>query len=488
MVEGVVVAEHGVIRIRNTLGREIQYFTPFNPPLVKMYVCGPTPYDYTHIGHARSFVAFDGVKRYLQLRGYDVYHIQNITDIDDKIINKSRETGLDWREVADTYTRDYMDSLQKLKLRIDLHPKVTNHIKEIIEFIEKLLEKGYAYVAPSGSVYFEVDKYQGYGELSGRKTRDSWTQEEEFIQEKKKPYDFALWKAAKPGEPSWESPWGRGRPGWHIECSVMSTRYSGGRLDIHGGGMDLIFPHHENERAQSEAYLGTSPWVKYWMHTGYLTIEGEKMSKSLGNIIALKDALREWGPGTLRLWLLSGHYRTQLEYSEQSLTQAGRLLARLRDIAYKLQRRLEKDEPIHYLEGKDVDVLHNVDSVILGWHSEMSNDFNFAGALRQVWELTNLYYKYLEQSESKALLARAYTALLHFNKVYAVLDDILAPEEAIRPKEDELGNLIDLIVEVRGELRKRKMYDLADSIRARLNELGIQLMDHKNKTTWRRVS
>lgn len=479
------MARPTAIRVRNTLGRRIEEFEPFNPPLVKMYVCGPTPYDYTHIGHARSFVAFDGIKRYLQLRGYDVYHIQNITDIDDKIINKSRETGKSWREIADTYTRDYLEALKQLRIRIDVHPRVTDHIKEIVEFTEKLIEKGYAYVAPSGSVYFDVDKYPGYGELSGRKNKESWTQEEEYAREKKNPYDFALWKAAKPGEPYWESPWGKGRPGWHIECSVMSIKYAGGRLDIHGGGMDLIFPHHENERAQSEAYLGTSPWVKYWLHTGYLTIEGEKMSKSLGNIIALRDALREWGAGTLRLWLLSGHYRTQLEYSEQSLNQARRLLSRLRDAAFKLQKRLAEDEPIHYIQGKDLEVIREIDSIILEWHREMSSDFNLAGALRQAWELTNLYYKEIEHSESRALLYKAYQALIQMNKVYAVLDDILAPEEAARPEEDLLGGIIDLVVEVRGELRKRKMYDLADTIRARLAELGIQLLDQKDKTTWR---
>lgn len=479
------MARPTAIRVRNTLGRRIEEFEPFNPPLVKMYVCGPTPYDYTHIGHARSFVAFDGIKRYLQLRGYDVYHIQNITDIDDKIINKSRETGKSWREIAYTYTRDYLEALKQLRIRIDVHPRVTDHIKEIVEFTEKLIEKGYAYVAPSGSVYFDVDKYPGYGELSGRKNKESWTQEEEYAREKKNPYDFALWKAAKPGEPYWESPWGKGRPGWHIECSVMSIKYAGGRLDIHGGGMDLIFPHHENERAQSEAYLGTSPWVKYWLHTGYLTIEGEKMSKSLGNIIALRDALREWGAGTLRLWLLSGHYRTQLEYSEQSLNQARRLLSRLRDAAFKLQKRLAEDEPIHYIQGKDLEVIREIDSIILEWHREMSSDFNLAGALRQAWELTNLYYREIEHSESRALLYKAYQALIQMNKVYAVLDDILAPEEAARPEEDLLGGIIDLVVEVRGELRKRKMYDLADTIRARLAELGIQLLDQKDKTTWR---
>ncbi len=472
------------IRVRNTLGRRLEVFQPFNPPTVKMYVCGPTPYDYTHIGHARSFVAFDGVKRYLQLRGYDVFHIQNITDIDDKIINRAAKEGTSWRKVADKYTRDYLEALDQLRIRIDVHPRVTDHIREIIEFVQALIDKGYAYVAPSGSVYFEVDKYPDYGRLSGRTSKDQWGQEEEYAREKKKPYDFALWKAAKPGEPSWESPWGRGRPGWHIECSVMSTRYAGGRLDIHGGGMDLVFPHHENERAQSEAYLGESPWVRYWLHAGYLTIEGEKMSKSLGNIISLRDALREWGPGPLRLWLLSGHYRTQLEYSEQSLNQAKRLHDRMRSVAQELQRRLEKSEPAHYLQDKDLRLLGETTRILHNWHAEMSNDFNYAGAIRWAWELTNLYYRDLAHTESRTVLEAAYKALTQMNKVYAVLDDILEPERAA---EDLATPLIDLIVEVRAELRKRKMYDLADTIRDKLSSLGIQLLDKGGETEWRRV-
>ena len=476
---------NSTIKVRNTLGRRLEVFQPFDPPLVRMYVCGPTPYDYTHIGHARSFVAFDGIKRYLQLRGYDVLHIQNITDIDDKIINKSKETGRDWQEIAEYYIKDYLDALKALKIKIDIHPRVTHHIKEIIEFIEKLIEKGYAYVSESGSVYFDVDKYPDYGRLSGRFQKETWSQEEEYTREKKKPYDFALWKASKPGEPSWESPWGRGRPGWHIECSVMSTRYAGGKLDIHGGGMDLIFPHHENERAQSEAYLGESPWVKYWLHTGYLTIEGEKMSKSRGNIIILKEAIKEWGPETLRLWFLSGHYRTQLEYSEQSLSQAKRLLARLKDIAQKIQRRMEKEDYAYYINNADLETLIAIRERLRLWHEEMSNDFNMAGALREVWELTNIYYKNLETSDSLAPLWSFYNALHQINKVYAVLDDILLPEKAVRPFEDIVSDLLDLIIEIRGELRTRKIYDLADTIRARLASLGIELFDYKEKTEWR---
>ncbi len=472
------------IRVRNTLGRRLEVFSPRSPPQVNMYVCGPTPQDYTHIGHARTFVAFDAIKRYLALRGYSVFHIQNITDIDDKIINKAREEGKSWREVSDYYTRDYLQQLNRLGVRIDIHPRVTDHIKEIIEFIQHLIEKGYAYVAPSGSVYFEVDKYPDYGRLSGRTSREQWRQEEEHLGEKKSPYDFALWKAAKPGEPWWDSPWGKGRPGWHIECSVMSTRYSGGYLDIHGGAMDLIFPHHENERAQSEAYLGVSPWVKYWMHTGYLTIEGEKMSKSLGNIIILRDAIDKWGPGPLRLWLLSAHYRTQLEYSNQSLEQAKRLYDRLRDIAEDLMRRVEKSEPTHYLQDKDLGVLIEVRRIGMEWHKSMSMDFNFGEAAKSLWGLTRVYYKDIKHSESQAILLYTLKLLNEFNTVYSFGDDILTG--AHKALGDELVEpLIDLIVEVRGELRRRKMYDLADTIRSRLLSLGVKLLDYRDRTEWR---
>ena len=471
------------ILVRNTLGRRLEAFQPRRPPLVKMYVCGPTPYDYTHIGHARTFVAFDAIKRYLGLRGYSVLHIQNITDIDDKIINRARETGKSWREIADYYTRDYLEQLDKLKVRVDIHPRVTDHIREIIDFVQKLIDKGYAYVAPSGSVYFEVDKYPDYGRLSGRLSKDQWRQEEEVLREKKSPYDFALWKAAKPGEPSWPSPWGPGRPGWHIECSVMSTRYAQGPLDIHGGAMDLIFPHHENERAQSEAYLGTTPWVKYWLHTGYLTIEGEKMSKSLGNIIVLREAINKWGPGPLRLWLLSGHYRKQLEYSEQALQQATRLYQRVRAMAESLERRLRKTEPTHYLQDKHLPLLQEIHRIHYNWHREMSNDFNLAGAQRWLAELVKLYNKELEHEESQALLLAAYKTLVDMNKVYAIVDDILeAPEKTLQVQAEPL---IDLIVQVRSELRKRKMYDLADTIREQLAKQGIQLLDKKDKTEWR---
>ncbi|MCE4610931.1 MAG: cysteine--tRNA ligase [Desulfurococcales archaeon] len=472
------------IRVFNTLGRRLEVFEPYITGRVGMYTCGPTVYDYTHIGHARTFTAFDAMKRYLWLRGYSVLHVQNITDIDDKIINRAREEGRDWKEIVDYYTKDYLEMMEKLNIRIDIHPRVTSHIKEIIEFVESLIEKGYAYATPSGNVYFEVDKYPDYGRLSRRTSREAWRQEEEYLQEKKKPYDFALWKAAKPGEPSWESPWGPGRPGWHIECSVMSMRYLGRKIDIHGGGVDLVFPHHENERAQSEALTGEK-WVKYWLHVSYLTIRGEKMSKSLGNIIPLREALAKWGSGPLRLWLLSSHYRHNLDYSEEALKQYTQLYNRLRAVAERVARRLEKSEPSHYLEEKDLSTLGRLRSLITGWHEAMSNDFNFGAAAKYLWEFTTTYFREVEASESSALLSVAWKFIVDTNRVYAYADDIVGG--AWRVGEGLEEPLIDLIVEVRSKLREKKMYDLADYIRERLAVMGIQLLDYGLRTEWRRV-
>lgn len=467
------------IRVRNTLGRRLELFEPVKPPFASMYVCGPTPYDYTHIGHARTFAVFDAIKRYLGLRGFSVYHVQNITDIDDKIINRAREEGRGWEEVVEEYTRDYMQMLEALKVRIDLHPRVTAHIRDIIEFIQGLIDKGYAYVAESGSVYFDVDKFPDYGRLSGNLSREAWRQEE-FLREKRSPYDFALWKAAKPGEPSWDSPWGRGRPGWHIECSVMSSRYLGSSIDIHGGGVDLVFPHHENERAQSESYFNTRPWVKYWLHTSYLTIGGEKMSKSLGNIIPFKDAQSRWGSGPLRLWLLSAHYRSNLDYNEQGLEQSLRLYERLRDIASRVTRRLERGEPTHYLDSRGLEVLRSLKAIHSSWHEALSDDFNLGLAMRWVWEFTNTYYRDVEASESHSVLLYTYRVLYELNRVYAVLDDIIEAPKALGIE----GDLLELIVQVRSELRARRMYDLSDAIRDRLSKLGIKLVDYRDRTEW----
>jgi len=464
-----------VIRLYNTFGRKIEDFNVENNT-VRMYVCGPTVYDYVHIGHGRTFVAFDAISRYLKLRGFNVIRVQNITDIDDKIINKSKETGKSWEEIVDDYSRDYIDNLNALKVKIDLHPRVSNHINEIIDFIQKLIDKGNAYIAPSGSVYFDVDTYSKYGELSNTK-KEEWNQGEEFIKEKRHAYDFALWKSKKPGEPFWKSPWGEGRPGWHIECSTMSTRYLGESFDIHGGGMDLIFPHHENERAQSESYTGKL-WVRYWMHVAFLTIKKTKMSKSLGNIIPLKDAIRSYGPSVLRYWFLSSHYRSQVDFNEDSLEQSKASLNRLKD-AMSIIRNILSEGPKSYSTDEDIKIQKNIVSEIEKFHESMSDDFDTANALSHIHNIASIIFSKLENTRDFMGASIAFDAFRQFNEVFGVMD------EEFSLAYDRLSKIIDSIVEIRNELRAKKMYDLSDEIRSILENNGIKILDSKEKSTWR---
>ena len=470
------------IKIYNTLSRRLEILEPLEPGFIKMYVCGPTVYDYNHLGHGRTYVLFDSFKRYLVLRGYHVKHVVNITDIDDKIIRRAKEEGRDWKDVANEYTKDYFYIMDKLNIHVDIHPRVTDHIKEIIEFIQLLIDKGYAYVANSGSVYFDVDKYDDYGRLSGRVDKQLWSQEQEFISEKKNPYDFALWKAAKPGEPWWESPWGKGRPGWHIECSVMSSRYLGKQFDIHGGGTDLIFPHHENERAQSEAALGVRPWVKYWMHIGMFTIRGDKMSKSLGNIIPLREAFKKWSPEAIRLFYLSLHYRKPQDFTEEGIHQSQLFYERLVATVNLLNKLSCESIDPHKLSDSDLEILSRLLDNRRKFHEALSNDFNTALALAAVRELTNIVFKDIQYNPKYTLVMKAYQLLREYNTVLGVLDKhFIKPSEELKTLLDEV---ISVIVEVRKELRKRKEYDLADRIRSELEKKGVRLLDKGLETTW----
>jgi len=469
-----------VLRVYNTLSRSLEAFEPIRPGRVTMYVCGPTVYDYTHPGHARTYVAFDVIKRYIRMLGYDVLHVQNITDIDDKIINRAREEGRDWRSIADEYTRDYLEALSRLNIRVDLHPRVTSHVREIVEFIGLLLEKGHAYVAPSGSVYFDVDSYGDYGQLSRRLGREEWRQEE-FAGEKKNPYDFALWKAAKPGEPYWESPWGPGRPGWHIECSTMATLYLGAGIDIHGGGSDLIFPHHENERAQSEAALGVRPWVRYWLHTGMLQVGGGKMSKSLGNIVQLRELLSRWGPEAVRLWLATTHYRSVVSFGEEPLRQARANYERLADSVQALKALLEREEYSFSLSDGGRRLLQRMAEIREGFHRAMCDDFNTSEAFRHVYELTGLVFSEVVNRPEAAVVAKALALMEEFNGVLGVLDKFFAAGAELLPAE----RLVDLLVETRRRLREARLYSLSDWIRDQLLKLGIKLYDRGPETEWR---
>jgi len=468
--------------VYNTLSKTKEIFKPLEPPLVKIYVCGPTPYDHTHVGHARTYISFDLIRRYLEYKGYSVYHVMNITDIDDKIIRRARELNIEWTEIPKIYTKEFLDVLNKLNIKMPhVMPRVTEHINDIIEFIKVLIDKGYAYES-SGSVYFEVDKFPDYGKLSGIAGREEWRQEEDVIKEKKKPYDFALWKKAKPGEPYWDSPWGLGRPGWHIECSVMSSRYLGSQFDIHGGGRDLIFPHHENEIAQSEAYFGVKPWVKYWIHVGYLTIQGEKMSKSLGNIIPVYEVLSKYEPEVLRLYLLSTHYRSPLDFTWEGLEQSKAVLKRLENLVKMVKAHLEELEPPARASKDSREIIESLNRLHTGFFESLDDDFNTTKAMPYLHEFITLSNKYLMEKPEYPVVLKIYEMLVDFNKVLGVLDKHLKPPAIIG--EELVRELVKIIVHVRQIHRSRKEYEIADWIRSELSKLGIKLIDKKDKTIW----
>ena len=431
------------MKVFNTLSGQKEEFLPQGDE-AKMYVCGVTPYDNCHIGHAMSYIIFDVIRRYLRFRGYKVKYVQNITDIDDKIIDRATKLGITPAELAQKYTDSYFEDMDALNIeRADIYPRATGEIAKIIEVIQGLIDKGYAYPA-GGSVYFRVRNVPDYGKLAHRNLAEVMAVAcVEPGEDKEHPMDFALWKASKPGEPWWESPWGRGRPGWHIECSAMSLKYLGDTLDIHGGGQDLIFPHHQNEIAQSEGFTGKKPFVKYWLHNGLVQLGEEKMSKSLGNLITIKQALENYSPDAIRIFILSSHYRSPLTYSEEALGAA-------EGGAERLWQANEREG-----RGKQLDWSKLVEHQRQRFIEAMDDDFNTAQAVAVLFDLARYINRLGDEGYS----------VIHGQQLLAELAGVLGL--TLKPPEKPLLNaepFIELLISIRDQLRKAKQRQLADEI------------------------
>ncbi len=468
-----VGGENMGLKVYNTLTRQKEDFVPLQPDEVKMYVCGPNLYGPAHVGHAMSYIVFDTIKRYLRYRGYRVKHVQNFTDIEDRIIETARSLDTSVRELADQYIARFFAEMDALNVqRADYHPRATEVIPKIIEIIQGLIEKGYAYEI-DGDVYFRVTRFPDYGKLSKRSLEQMEAGARVEVDERKEhPMDFALWKASKEGEPSWDSPWGKGRPGWHIECSAMSMQFLGEQLDIHGGGQDVIFPHHENEIAQSEAYTGKMPFVKYWIHNALLRLrEGdEKMTRHLGNFISVQEALQKYSTDAIRLFILSSHYRSPLTWKEENVLAAERGAERLRAAL--------KDYSAPPPANPGDALCEEADAARREFIAAMDDDFNTPRAIAQVFELARMINQARDSGVSADSLAYAQSILKE-------LTDVLGLTLKGLPGPTEAEPFIALLVEVRSQLRAAKQWALADRIRERLAELGVILEDGPEGTTWK---
>lgn len=443
-----------------------------------MYVCGPTTYNFIHLGNARPLVVFDTIRRYLKYRGYVVTYVQNFTDVDDKIINRAREEGIDAAALAQRYIDEYFIDADALGVvRADLHPRVSQHMPEIIEMVSKLVEKGHAYQL-DGDVYFRVGSFPTYGKLSGRSLEEMLMGARVEINDRKEqPVDFALWKKAKPGEPSWDSPWGKGRPGWHIECSAMSMKYLGASFDIHGGGADLTFPHHENEVAQSEAYSG-QPFVRYWLHNGFITVNKEKMSKSLGNFFIVRDILDKFSAQVVRFYLLSTHYRSPLDFDDSKLQEAGRALDRIKTTWLLLKEAVGKAD--HEAELSDRDIIDKLSLLQSEFVLAMDDDFNTSLAISHIFEMAHEINKYLAGENITDRVIELATGLL------AETTNVLGLDLKTKNHDRGLiGELTQVLIGIRNEARKGKDFATSDIIRDLLGGQGIMLEDSKEGTRFR---
>ncbi|USK75179.1 cysteine--tRNA ligase [Peribacillus frigoritolerans] len=462
------------IKIYNTATRKKETFVPIEEGKVKMYVCGPTVYNYIHIGNARPAIVFDTVRRYLDYRGYDVQFVSNFTDVDDKLIRAAKELGEDVPTISERFIKAYFEDVSALGCKkADAHPTVMENMDAIIEFISALIEKGFAYES-EGDVYYRTRKFDGYGKLSHQSIDELRVGARIEIGEKKQDaLDFALWKAAKDDEISWESPWGKGRPGWHIECSAMVKKYLGDTIDIHAGGQDLAFPHHENEIAQSEALTGKT-FANYWMHNGYINIENEKMSKSLGNFVLVHDIIQKHDPQVLRFFMLSVHYRHPINYSEEVLENVKASLERLRTSYQNLKHRLQVSDGL--TENNDV-WLEKLNDLHEQFIKEMDDDFNTANAISMLFELSKQANYYLMEKNTDTEVIDAF--LDKFNTLFSVLG--LSLEE-----EGLLDEEIEGLIQQRIQARKDRNFGLSDEIRDRLKNMNIILEDTPQGTRWKR--
>lgn len=479
------------LKLFNTLTKKKEEFTAREPNKVSMYVCGPTTYNYIHLGNARPIVVFDTVRRYLTYRGYDVTYVQNFTDVDDKIIKRASEEKEDPFKLAQKYITEYFTDADALNVqRADVHPQVTTHMGDIIHMVQVLIDKGFAYEV-NGDVYFDVRKFEPYGKLSGRSIDDLKAGARVEVDERKQdPLDFALWKAAKSGEPSWDSPWGKGRPGWHIECSAMSLKYLKDGFDIHGGGCDLIFPHHENEIAQAEAFSGKE-FVKYWLHNGFITINQEKMSKSLGNFFLVRDVLKKFSPDIVRFYLLSTHYRSPLDFDDEKLNVAQKGLERIRTSLRLAEETLASCERANS-EGQATGIdefKNNMVEAKKKFIEAMDDDFNTALAIAAIFDLCREINSFVNNDKlvPGALMAEPLREVINiFNEFDQVLG-MIRPFEKDNQDDGMVDKLMQIIIDIRQDARKNKNWATADAIRDKLKEIGLVIEDTPHGVRWKKI-
>jgi cysteinyl-tRNA synthetase len=466
-----------VLRIYNTRTRAVEEFKPERGNRVYMFVCGPTVYDHSHIGHARTYLAYDIIARYLRAKGYSLFYLMNITDVDDKIINRANEAGQDPIKMADSFTKEFMRDMEALGITsVNLYAKASEHVPEIIAQISTLMSKGFAYQV-DGDVYYDVSKFADYGKLSGQKIDELATHRIDPDPRKRSVVDFALWKAQKPGEPFWESPWGKGRPGWHIEDTAITTNYFGPTYDIHGGGLDLIFPHHEAEIAQAEAATGVKPLVRFWVHGGLLMIRGERMGHSMGNFITIAELVHKHDPEALRLYFAMRHYRTPLSFDEENITQAEQVLDKLRSVYNQFQALLNSKSFMAQSSAK-AEVSQLSLKAVEDFDNSMNDDFNTPRALAALIS----YSKAIEPYTSRGLDRESVEQVLHtFNYVGSVFGIL---SSSTRQRTDVIGKLLNAILEVREQARKKGDWATADRLRQEIAAAGVGLEDTPKGARW----